>query len=129
MTYTIENSIKMENGKTLIKKERMQDIVDDSDLEQTDLSWDDYKALENDGQLGKAIAVIIEDELTDTSRWSTHHSCVFKLNNKFYRTHYSQGATESQDESPFEYDGEWIEVDEVVQKEVTVIQYVSKESV
>lgn len=118
MGYTIEDSIKVEDGKTFIKKERMQDIVYDCDFEQANLSDEEYEKVEK--------AEVVLEELEDTSRWSTHHSCVFKLNENFYRTHYSKGATESQDESPFEYDNDWIEVDEVEEKKVTVVRYVIK---
>ena len=46
----------------------------------------------------------IKDEIYDNSRWSVHHSIVFVHNDKFYKTGYSVGATEMQDESPWEYD-------------------------
>ena len=62
------------------------------------------------------------DEIVDTSRWSIHHRCVFADNGKFYEAYYSVGATESQFESPWEYD-ENVECSEVVAKEVTVIKW------
>lgn len=82
-----------------------------------DLLWDDVG---DDFHLE-----IVENELTDTSRWSTHHRLVFKdhSDQKFYLTYYSQGATESQDESPFEYDGEEKICVEVAPVETTVIVY------
>lgn len=48
-------------------------------------------------------AEVLEDSLIDTSRWSTHHNLVFKKDGKTWETQYSRGATESQDEQPFEY--------------------------
>jgi hypothetical protein len=48
----------------------------------------------------------ISDEITGTSRWNIHHEIIFELEGKFYRTSYSEGATELQDESPWEYDNE-----------------------
>lgn len=71
---------------------------------------------------------LIEDEITDNGRWSIHHEMVFQdvSTGKFYLTHYSIGATEQQDERPFEYDGDEIVCQEVVPKEVTVITYVKK---
>jgi hypothetical protein len=48
----------------------------------------------------------IEDEVAGTSRWSVQHEIVFEKDGKFYRTYYSIGATEMQDESPWEYDNE-----------------------
>lgn len=40
----------------------------------------------------------IKDTITDTSRWSEHHEIIFSHNGKFYKTYYSQGLTEQQDE-------------------------------
>ena len=63
------------------------------------------------------------DEITDTSRWSIHHRIIFKHEGKFYETYYSEGATEMQDESPWEYEDE-VECDEVELKEVKVVKWV-----
>ena len=61
----------------------------------------------------------IEDTIVENSRWSVHHTMVFKFEDKFYTSHYSVGATEMQDESPYEYDGEgMVECIEVIQVEV-----------
>jgi hypothetical protein len=58
--------------------------------------WDD---------LGPDVDIeVIEDEITDTSRWSIHHTMIFKFEGVHYRAHYSVGATESQEEAPFEYE-------------------------
>ncbi len=65
---------------------------------------------------------LISDEITDTGRWSVHHSIIFKHDDKFYRAHYSVGATEQQDERPWEYDKE-VECTEVRPVEKTVIVY------
>ncbi len=48
----------------------------------------------------------IKDDITGTSRWSEHHEIIFSHDGKFYRAHYSQGLTEYQDESPWEYESE-----------------------
>lgn len=68
---------------------------------------------------------VIEDEVEDTTRWSVIHSVVFKdlETGKFYSTGYSVGATEYQDESPFEYEPDVVKCEEVEPVEVTVIQY------
>lgn len=68
---------------------------------------------------------IIYQNLEDSSRWSLQYEMVFKdkLTDKFYVTNYSCGATESQDESPYEYEDDFVEVIEVEPKEVTVIEY------
>lgn len=69
-------------------------------------------------------AKIVEDNIIDSTRWSIVHRVVFVLDGKYYQTKYSRGATEYQDERPFEYDGDLIEVTEVVpvQKLITVYE-------
>lgn len=49
---------------------------------------------------------VIKDEICDKSRWSINYELIIKRvsDNKFFRDYYSSGATESQDESPWEYD-------------------------
>jgi hypothetical protein len=67
---------------------------------------------------------VIQDRIIDTSRWSVHHEIVVKHTetNKFYKTTYSKGATEYQDEQPFEDDDEVI-LKEVIPVETAVIVY------
>lgn len=61
-----------------------------------------------------------EDKVIDNSRWSINHEIIFKdTDGKMYSTYYSVGATESQDESPWEYEDE-IECTEVELREITV---------
>lgn len=62
---------------------------------------------------------LIEDTIEDTSRWSIQHSIIFKYNDKHYSSFYSVGATEYQDESPWEYELE-VECREVVEVEQLV---------
>lgn len=61
--------------------------------------------------------------LSDTSRWEIHYDQVFEYEGKFYETYYSVGATETQDQGPYEYDDDEIECIEVVPVEKTVIVY------
>jgi hypothetical protein len=68
----------------------------------------------------------ILDEITDTSRWSVHHRIIFAYRGRFYETNYSVGATEMQDESPWEYDDQ-VECIEVELKEVKVKKWIIKE--
>lgn len=64
---------------------------------------------------------IVSERIMDHTRWSVHYEIVFKhTDGKFYRTNYSKGATESQDERPFQYDDDIIEVEEVHQVEKLV---------
>ena len=68
----------------------------------------------------------ILDKIIDTSRWSIIHEIVFEDNGKFYSTTYSEGATEMQDERPWEYDS-IIECTEVELREVKVKKWVPVE--
>lgn len=67
--------------------------------------------------------IVVSSELIDTSRWSIHYSLVFKYEDKYYRAHYSVGATESQDEGPWEFEDE-VTCEEVESKEVTVTTWI-----
>ena len=60
--------------------------------------------------------VVVEDKITNTTRWSVIHKLVFKHENKFYQTSYSVGATEQQDETP------WQDVDDVICVEVEPVE-------
>lgn len=67
---------------------------------------------------------LVEDVILDTTRWSIVSKLTFKFGDKFYQTEYSKGATECQDESPFEYEDDEIECKEVfpVVKTITVYE-------
>lgn len=71
----------------------------------------------------------IENNIIGNGRWSIDHEIIFKDNNsgKFYKGYYSQGATEMQDESPWEYEDS-ITCYEVEKKEIKVMQWVVKEA-
>lgn len=65
---------------------------------------------------------IVSNEIADTSRWSIHHEIIFEKDDKLYQTWYSVGATESQDESPWEYETQ-VECTEVEAYQKTVTAY------
>lgn len=66
---------------------------------------------------------VLEDNITHTSRWSIFHSLVFRwIDGKTYKTMYSVGATECQDESPWEYEAVVI-CEEVELVPVTVMRW------
>lgn len=70
----------------------------------------------------------IEKNIIGNSRWSIEHSIIFEdVDGKHYQTYYSVGATEYQEESPWEYE-EVITCYEVERKEVTIMQWVFKEA-
>ena len=66
---------------------------------------------------------IIENKLVNYSRWSKKFRLVFRYDNKFYEKFYTTGATEYQEEYPFENDPFEIECKEVFPKEKLVIYY------
>lgn len=68
----------------------------------------------------------IKDNIVDTSRWSIHHEIIFAYDGKFYQTYYSVGATECQNERPWEYETE-VECTEVELKEVKIKKWVPVE--
>ena len=61
----------------------------------------------------------VEDKITGKSRWSIVHRAIIKLDEKFYKVVYQVGATEQQDEGPFEYQ-KTVECTEVRQVEKLV---------
>lgn len=66
----------------------------------------------------------VQTEDTSTSRWSQHCELVFKFEGSYYASSYSHGLTEIQDESPYDYDPEEIECEEVFPETFTVVRYV-----
>jgi hypothetical protein len=68
----------------------------------------------------------IVDNIVDTTRWSVIHEIVFADKGKFFRTTYSEGATEMQYERPWEYEDE-IECEEVELREVKVKKWIPVE--
>ncbi len=54
----------------------------------------------------------LEDKVIDSSRWSINHEIIFENDGKYWKTCYSVGATECQDERP------WDDIDEVECTEV-----------
>jgi len=68
----------------------------------------------------------VHEEIIGTSRWSVQHQSVWKDldSGAFYETTYQVGATECQDEGPYEWEDGPIEFTEVkaVQKTTTVYE-------
>lgn len=71
----------------------------------------------------------IEGKITDTSKWSIIYSVIFQCveTGKHYSSIYSEGATEMQEDSAYEYEGEEIECTEVIGRYIEVKQWVPKE--
>lgn len=67
---------------------------------------------------------VVEDEITGKSRWSIEHTMVFRApDGRLYQVGYRVGATESQEEGPFEHAGESVACVEVEAYEVAVTRY------
>jgi hypothetical protein len=48
----------------------------------------------------------VEDKIIGHGRWTVHHLAVFEIDGRFYEARYSVGATENQEEMPWEYEKE-----------------------
>jgi hypothetical protein len=92
---------------TTFKKEDLLEVLDDSS-----------EGLEK-----------VSDTITGKSRWSLNHALVFreKATGRHFSVGYSEGATEQQDEGPWEHDPDDVEVTEVrpVQRTVTAYEPVA----
>lgn len=65
----------------------------------------------------------VEDKVVGNSRWSIQHEIVFQdADGRFYQTTYSVGATEDQEEGPWEYD-KLVDCVEVEKREVVVTKW------
>jgi hypothetical protein len=71
---------------------------------------------------------MISDKILENTRWSIVHQIIFKHGEQFWRTTYRVGATEYQDERPWEHDGDQVSCTEVVPVEKTIIVYEVKRS-
>ena len=88
------------NNTITLPKETMQDIL-----------WN-----ENDK--------VISDVIIETGRWTVNHELIFKHEGKLWRTSYQVGATEQQDERPWEYDDQ-VACIEVVATQVMTTTYIN----
>ncbi len=72
---------------------------------------------------------IVDDKIIDTSRWAILHTVIFSAETpegppRYYRSSYSVGATEMQDEGPWDIEGDLVTVTEVTPKTVSAIEWV-----
>ena len=66
-------------------------------------------------------AKLVRNQIIDHDRWSLHFELIFELDGKYYKGRYSKGATEYQDEKPFDYsESVFVEVEPYVR---TMIDY------
>lgn len=75
-----------------------------------------------------AIGETVSDTIDEIDRWTVHHTLVFKttIDGRFFVTGYRVGATEYQDERPFEFDPDDIECIEVVPTLTSVVKYLPR---
>ena len=69
---------------------------------------------------------VISKQFIDQGRWLIHYTLIFSYGGRFYRSAYSQGSTENQEEWPWEHKDDVV-CTEVETKPVTVTHYVDKE--
>lgn len=62
---------------------------------------------------GTTVEVVHTEGGEKVGRWSVGYSFVFRIDARHFMASYTVGATESQDESPFEYEGPEVECPEV----------------
>jgi len=67
---------------------------------------------------------VMYNKIMGKSRWDAHYEMVFKCEDKFYKTSYTRGLTEYQDNQPYEYDEDEIECQEVKQVEIRTWGYI-----
>jgi hypothetical protein len=91
----------------------MKEILKLSPTEGEGIIWGDHEEF-----------VKVQESIEGTSRWSVHYEIVVRRlsDGKFFKSNYSVGATEMQDESPYEYD-EYAIFTEVIPVEKTIIVY------
>lgn len=75
------------------------------------------------GDFDDTIYEVINNKIVGKSRWSDRSELIIKTikDGRFWRAFYSQGSTESQDESPFEYSEPIFE--EVFPKKIEITIY------
>jgi hypothetical protein len=66
---------------------------------------------------------VIDTKLLDHGRWSLRYEQIFRFDGKIYVTQFSKGATEMQDERPYDYAPEQIECPEMEEYILPVTQY------
>ena len=74
--------------------------------------------------LDDEVGEVIENKIIETSRWSIHYRMIFKTEDGgLFETFYERGATEMQDQQPYEYDSDEIECSEVKPVKTVVTIY------
>lgn len=70
---------------------------------------------------------VISEDIVETDRWSILYLMIFKTDNRYFSSYFRRGATEYQDESPYDGEGDKVRCIEVFPTEVKVIKYLTKE--
>ena len=70
------------------------------------------------------VGEIIENKIIEISRWTVNYRMIFKTEDGgLFETFYESGATEMQDQQPYEYDDDEIECSEVKPVKTVVTIY------
>lgn len=67
--------------------------------------------------------IVVRDTIVGNSRWAIQYELIFKYDDKLYRAYYSVGATECQDETP------WQDEDEIKCIEVMAVPSIDYKAV
>jgi hypothetical protein len=67
---------------------------------------------------------MISDKIIDNDRWAIRSELTFKYDDKYYIVHYRRGATELQDEYPFDDCGDLVECMEAERHAKPVYYYI-----
>ena len=65
---------------------------------------------------------VVRDTIVEHNRWTVRHELIFKEGDKIFRAHYHVGATEYQEEHPWEHEDP-VKVVEVKAVSISTIEY------
>jgi len=83
-------------------------------------------AWEGESDLDKQALRKVKEWIHGMSRWSSEHTMIFTDGTKYWTAYFRNGATESQDESPYQYEietGKEVECKEVRPVRVEITAY------
>lgn len=64
---------------------------------------------------------VVRTRIIDHRRWAVTYEVIFERDGKLYRSTYDRGATEYQNEEPYEYDNDPVECKEV--RKIPTVDY------
>ena len=73
------------------------------------------------------VVKLISNKYIESTRWSKINELIFEFEGRLYSVTYSYGATEQQEEMPFQYEDDFVECVEVEAVEKIIVDYRYKE--